>query len=50
MFTKSDILTNTEKRKISATLQSKKYNFVIISCLQEGVGKLGRVGGETLYD
>ncbi|GAH57472.1 unnamed protein product, partial [marine sediment metagenome] len=25
VFTKSDILTNTEKRKISATLQSKKY-------------------------
>ncbi len=44
LFTKSDILTDNEKRKISATLQSKKYNFVLISCLQ------GREGGEALYD
>jgi len=40
VFTKSDILTNTEKRKISATLQSKKYNFVIISSL---FGKSDRI-------
>ena len=44
VFTKSDILTNNEKRKISATLQSKKYNFVLISCLQT------QEKGEALYD
>ena len=44
VFTKSDILTNNEKRKISATLASKKYNFVIISCIE------GREDGEALYD
>lgn len=33
VFTKSDLLTDNEKRKISATLQSKKYNFVMISAL-----------------
>jgi len=44
VFTKSDILTNNEKRKISATLQSKKYNFVLISCLQR------QEKGEALYD
>ena len=31
IFNKSDILTEDEKRKISATLQSKKYNFVMSS-------------------
>jgi len=31
IFNKSDILTENEKRKISATLQSKKYNFVMSS-------------------
>ena len=36
VFTKSDILTNNEKRKISATLQSKKYNFVVVSTLPRG--------------
>ena len=35
LFSKSDILTNNEKRKISATLQSKKYNFVMISALSK---------------
>ena len=30
-FNKSDILNEAEKRKISATLQSKKYNFILIS-------------------
>ena len=41
IFTKSDILTNDEKRKISATLQSKKYNFVIVSALPRGGGDGG---------
>ena len=41
IFTKSDILTNDEKRKISATLQSKKYNFVIVSALPLGGGDGG---------
>lgn len=31
IFNKSDLLTEQEKRKISATLQSKKYNFTITS-------------------
>lgn len=31
VFNKIDSLTNEEKRKISAFLQSKKYNFVLIS-------------------
>ena len=31
VFNKSDLLNNNEKRKIQATLQSKKYNFVLIS-------------------
>ena len=44
IFTKSDILTDNEKRKISATLQSKKYNFVIISALQ------GQKDREAIYD
>ena len=33
VFTKTDTLTKEEKRKISATLQSKKYNFVMLSVL-----------------
>ncbi|GAI74389.1 unnamed protein product [marine sediment metagenome] len=44
VFNKSDLLTENEKRKISATLQSKKYNFVIISSLA-GVGCWGAGGG-----
>ena len=44
VFNKLDILTDNEKRKISATLQSKKYNFVLISCLS------GKMRGEALYD
>jgi len=35
IFNKSDILTENEKRKISATLQSKKYNFVISSSISK---------------
>ena len=31
LYTKTDLLSQNEKRKISATLQSRKYNFVIIS-------------------
>jgi uncharacterized protein len=31
IFNKIDLLSENEKRKISATLQSKKYNFVLIS-------------------
>jgi len=33
IFNKSDQLSPQEKRKIKATLQSKKYNFEIISCM-----------------
>ncbi len=32
IFNKSDLLSEQEKRKISAFLQSKKYNFIIFSC------------------
>ena len=35
IFNKADLLSNQEKRKISATLQSKKYNFVLISSVRE---------------
>lgn len=31
VFTKTDLLSENEKRKISATLSSKKYNFILIS-------------------
>jgi ribosome-interacting GTPase 1 len=31
VFNKSDYLTNEEKRKISANLQSKKYNFILMT-------------------
>ncbi|MBS3071097.1 50S ribosome-binding GTPase [Candidatus Pacearchaeota archaeon] len=31
VFNKTDLLSNDEKRKITANLQSKKYNFTIIS-------------------
>lgn len=34
-FNKSDLLTKEEKRKISARLQSKKFNFEIISSIKE---------------
>ncbi len=41
VFNKSDLLSDNEKRKISATLQSKKYNFAIISTItQEGINEL----------
>ena len=31
LFGKTDLLSENEKRKISATLQSKKYNFILVS-------------------
>ncbi len=31
IFNKSDLLKESEKRKLSATLQSKKYNFILFS-------------------
>ena len=31
VFNKTDKLNNSQKRKLSATLQSKKYNFILIS-------------------
>jgi len=33
VFNKSDLLSSAEKRKLKAKLQSKKYNFEIISCV-----------------
>ncbi len=41
VFNKSDLLTENEKRKVSATLQSKKHNFVLISTQnKEGIEEL----------
>ncbi len=41
VFNKSDLLNKEEKRKISSTLQSKKYNFILFSSLtKEGVKEL----------
>jgi|TARA_Y100000310_G_scaffold345234_1_gene462986 hypothetical protein len=41
VFNKSDNLNEQEKRKISATLQSKKYNFVLVSMkTKEGLEEL----------
>lgn len=43
VFTKSDLLTEEEKRKINATLSSKKYNFVIASSYtNEGLNEIKR--------
>ncbi|HLD37164.1 MAG TPA: GTPase [Candidatus Nanoarchaeia archaeon] len=40
-FSKSDLLSESEKRKIEATLKSKKYNFCIISAkTSEGIEEL----------
>ncbi|MFA5953680.1 MAG: GTPase [Candidatus Pacearchaeota archaeon] len=33
VFNKIDLLSSQEKRKISAQLQSKKYNFILVSCI-----------------
>jgi len=46
VFTKSDILSDNEKRKITATLQSKKYNFVMVSALPSG----GEEGNGSIND
>jgi uncharacterized protein len=41
IFNKIDLLSENEKRKISATLQSKKYNFVLISTkTKEGIEEM----------
>lgn len=41
VFNKIDLLSELEKRKISATLQSKKYNFILISTkTKEGIENL----------
>jgi uncharacterized protein len=41
VFNKSDLLSENEKRKISATLQSRKYNFQLISVhTKEGIEHL----------
>lgn len=41
IFNKIDLLNEQAKRKTSATLQSKKYNFVLISCkTKQGIEKL----------
>jgi len=41
VFNKIDLLSKNEKRKISATLASKKYNFVLISTItQQGIEEL----------
>ncbi|PJE81395.1 hypothetical protein COU58_02850 [Candidatus Pacearchaeota archaeon CG10_big_fil_rev_8_21_14_0_10_32_42] len=44
VLNKSDLLTPEEKRKIESKMQSKKYNFSIISCLpyvkENGIGEL----------
>ncbi len=39
VFNKEDLLSNQEKRKISSTLQSKKYNFILVNAVS------GRAGG-----
>jgi len=45
-FAKADILNENEKRKISATLQSKKYNYVILSSLiGENINSKNLLGG-----
>ncbi len=41
LFNKSDILSGQEKRKIQANLQSKRYDFCMISCkTHEGIDSL----------
>jgi small GTP-binding protein len=41
VFNKLDLLNENQKRKISARLQSKKYDFVLISCkTKENLGQL----------
>jgi ribosome-interacting GTPase 1 len=41
VFNKTDLMTESEKRKIFANLQSRKYNFILISCeTGEGIEEL----------
>lgn len=41
VFNKTDLLSENEKRKISTTLQSKRYNFILISAkTKENIEKL----------
>jgi len=41
LFNKADLFSENEKRKISATLQSKKYNFILISTkTKEGIEEM----------
>jgi hypothetical protein len=41
IYNKSDFLDDNEKRKLKATLQSKKYDFVMVSCRNhEGIEEL----------
>jgi hypothetical protein len=41
VFNKIDLLTETEKRKLAATLQSRKYNFILVSAKnKEGLEEL----------
>jgi len=41
VFNKIDLLNEQEKRKLNATLQSKRYNFALISCkTKEGIEEL----------
>jgi len=41
IFNKADLLSTSEKRKVSSTLQSKKYNFILISTFtNEGISEL----------
>lgn len=48
VITKSDLLSEVEKRKISAKLQSKKYNFIITSSYtEEGIQELKKKLFET---
>ena len=43
VFNKVDLLNENEKRKIQSTLQSKKYNFVLISSITgEGIRRIKR--------
>lgn len=48
VLTKSDLLSEEKKRKISAKLQSKKYNFVLVSSYtEEGIQELKKKLFET---
>jgi len=43
VFNKLDLLSNDEKRKIASTLQSKRYNFIMISAkTKENLNELAR--------